>query len=444
MDDRPLRAFLSHTAELREHPAADPFVQAAERAVTRAGHAVVDMAYFTARDDKPAKYCRQKVSECDVYVGLIGFRYGSPVRDERDKSYVELEYETAGQAGLTRLLFLFSEHPTVPLPIEAVTDSNFGDRQTRFRQDIRDTTKANFDSPAQLETLLYQALVERAGADARGPVRPAPFMAPRQDDSLIDRPEITRPALTALTAEPSGNAVGLTTALRGAGGFGKTTLATQLCHHPDVRQRFPDGILWKTVGEQAGDADVATMVNELCWQLTGARPPLSDPLQAGAELGVALGKRRLLLVVDDVWTRRQLDPFLQGGPNTVRLITTRQASLLPEGTEPLLVDAMKRSEAEQLVGTGLSELPRPTADALLRSTGRWPMLLKLVSGAIRDEVRLGRPAADAAAEIAEQLRVEGPTVLDVADQGQRHAAVSSTLEVSIRRLGDDVDRYLKI
>ncbi|MGZ4618277.1 MAG: DUF4062 domain-containing protein [Frankiaceae bacterium] len=283
MDDRPLRAFLSHTAELREHPAADPFVQAAERAVTRAGHAVVDMAYFTARDDKPAKYCRQKVSECDVYVGLIGFRYGSPVRDERDKSYVELEYETAGQAGLTRLLFLFSEHPTVPLPIEAVTDSNFGDRQTRFRQDIRDTTKANFDSPAQLETLLYQALVERAGADARGPVRPAPFMAPRQDDSLIDRPEITRPALTALTA-----------------------------------------------------------------------------------------------------------------------------------------------------------------DALLRSTGRWPMLLKLVSGAIRDEVRLGRPAADAAAEIAEQLRVEGPTVLDVADQGQRHAAVSSTLEVSIRRLGDDVDRYLKI
>ena len=143
------------------------------------------MAYFTARDDKPAEYCRQKVSDCDVYVGLIGFRYGSPVRDERDKSYVELEYETAGQAGLTRLVFLLSEHPTVALPTDAVMDVKFGDRQDQFRQNIRDTTKANFDSPAQLETLLYQALVELVGANAREPVRSAPFYG-SADGQVID------------------------------------------------------------------------------------------------------------------------------------------------------------------------------------------------------------------------------------------------------------------
>ena len=105
-DDARWRVFISHTSELRDFPRGMSYVAAVERAISAAGHVIVDMADFAAADQPPAQVCAERVRGCDVYVGVLGTRYGSPVRDRPEVSYTELEFGTATEAGLDRLVFL--------------------------------------------------------------------------------------------------------------------------------------------------------------------------------------------------------------------------------------------------------------------------------------------------------------------------------------------------
>jgi hypothetical protein len=82
------------------------YLAAVERAISAAGHVIVDMADFPAASQPAAQVCAERVRGCQVYVGVLGTRYGSPVRDEPGVSYTELEFDAATVAGLDRLVFL--------------------------------------------------------------------------------------------------------------------------------------------------------------------------------------------------------------------------------------------------------------------------------------------------------------------------------------------------
>jgi len=178
-----------------------------------------------------------------------------------------------------------------------------------------------------------------------------PMMAPERPADFVPRP-IEFEAIKGRLLDASGDAAGITAALRGAGGYGKTTLARALAHDPDIHDAYFDGVLWVELGQQGGQR-VIPVINDLLALLTGASPKTTTLGAARTALAEALGDRRILLIVDDVWARWHLDAFLHGGRHTTRLVTTRFDKELPDTAVRQPVDAMQADEALALLAHGL-------------------------------------------------------------------------------------------
>ncbi|WP_322769738.1 DUF4062 domain-containing protein [Frankia sp. Cr1] len=442
---RMLRVFVSHTSELAAFPQQRSYVEAACAAVRRAGGVAVDMADFGARDQQSPQVCRAEVAGCDVYLGVVGFRYGSPVPGREDGlSFTEFEFDVAGQVCLPRLVFLLDETAaTVPMALADLDRRRVG----RFRQRLQDEqVTVVVSNPDDLAARVGEGLATLTRTQLQPPwVEPArPWMAPPLD-RLVERPELGSRLVAALAA-PGAGEVGLTTGLAGAGGFGKTTLATWVCHRPETRRRYPGGLLWVTVGQEVHGADLAEKVNDLAFALRGRRPAISDPDAAGAELGRLLDEwEPVLLVVDDVWNTSQLRPFRYGGRICTRLVTTRIPSLLPPGGPRIRVDTMTADQARALATDGVADIPAAVAEQLAAAAGRWPVLLNLVNGVLRRRTERGQSPDQAAAEITRRLTAAGPAAFDPARPADRSQAVAATVEASLALLDPaDRDRYLDL
>ena len=76
--------------------------------------------------------------------------------------------------------------------------------------------------------------------------------------------------------------------VQGMGGIGKTVLAAALAQDSEVRQAFPDGIYWLTIGQKP---NVLDLQNQLLRQLTGSKETLTTEQEAKDALREALKGR---------------------------------------------------------------------------------------------------------------------------------------------------------
>jgi hypothetical protein len=204
--------------------------------------------------------------------------------------------------------------------------------------------------------------------------------------------------------------VGLTTALQGAGGFGKTALAIELCYDSRIRDHFPDGILWAQMRENLDSDGRLKVIRDLLRSWNRQEPPAFETVfNAGQFLKEKLQGKRVLLVVDDAWTFEDVSPFQGLHSDAALLVTTRIPRALSAETTRIRVDAMESSKAVELLGTKISSDGDSQLASLSARLGKWPLLLKIVNRQLRERTAGGVSLEEAIREIEEGLEEEGVT-----------------------------------
>jgi WD40 repeat protein len=326
---------------------------------------------------------------------------------------------------------LARQHGVCVLPIKGAPDTEFSQLAGWMR-------RAHFVDPGVPEQ--WARLVRTL----EGPCQATrvPLMAEPPPDDFVPRPQEFDALRAQLLDVEHGEPVAITAALRGAGGYGKTTLARALCHDDAVQDVFFDGVLWVTLGEQPGE--LSAKVEDLIVALSGQPSQLSSLEARKSRLAELLRDRSLLLVVDDVWSGAHLDPFLVGGPRCARLVTTRNSDTLPRNTREVAVDAMRPSEAVSMLRLELPSGEDAALAALAARLGEWPLLLALVNRALRDRVaRAHDTFAGALAHVNRVLDRRGLTGFDARDASQRSTAVARTVAVSVELLDENERRRFR-
>jgi tetratricopeptide (TPR) repeat protein len=431
------RVFVSHTSDAARGPAGRSFVQAALDAVVRAGLVPVDMRYFAAGEQKPADYCRQRVRGCDVYVGVVGFRYGSIVPGTA-VSYTELEFAEAGAAGLPRLVFLLADASQLPADLSD-TDRGAVDA---FRRRLRAAglIVREFTSAANLELEVFHALTALddstlpAAPDTAAPVR---YSLPPDTVVFTGRDQEVDLITGAVTAAV-GRGVVMIYAIDGMPGLGKTALAIHAAHL--LRPQFADRQLFidlhgHTPGQQPVTPEAA-LAGLLAAAGVDASSLPADLTGRNALWRDRMASQHALLVLDNAASSQQVAPLLPGHENCLVLVTSRRhLGDLPGVVVPVMLDALRPGEAAEMfrrLAPRAAGDPAAAVARLVRLAGFLPLAISLLA-----RVYLRHPSWT----IADLTRETQASVLTLTAEA---GSVAAAFGVSYRSLTPGQQEFFRI
>ena len=412
-------------------PAGRSFVQAVLDGVSRAGMAAVDMRYFAAREGAAADYCRQRVRECEIYIAVIGFRYGSLVPGT-EVSYTETEFQEASAAKMPRLVFLLDEDAQLLAgPVDP-------DRRAvgRFRQRVEqaELILARFTTPADLELKVFHALTEMAGNRSAAVSGPAIRHSLPLDTAAFTGRTAELQLIT--SAEPGGGVVAIH-AIGGMPGSGKTALAVHAAHL--LQERFPDRQLFIDLHAHTPGREPIAPHDALAGLLVAAG---ADPKFVPGDLDARaamwrdkMGDQRALLVLDNAENSAQVAPLLPGGGSCLVLVTSRRhLGDLPGVVVPFSLDVLPAAQAAEMftqLAPRVGDDPDGVAEVVCLA-GYLPLAISLLARVF------ARHPAWTLVDLADETRGSLLTVT------AEHQSIAAAFELSYRYLDPAQQRFFDL
>ena len=371
---------------------------------------------------------RRGVCASDVYVGLIGLRYGSPVRDRPEVSYTELEFEAATGAGLVRLVFLLDEDAVLPIPAARLIDDDpeVRARQRAFRARLRDAgiMTVTVASPDQLEVALLHALQESRPDDGEAGPGEGVGGLPATPDVVGREAEVAALVAGWLAVPPEPVAV------LGAPGVGKSTICLAALHQAAVVERF---------GRRRWfiRCDGATSAQDVLSGLAAELGVTGEGLAASTQDRVlaVLAAGQAVVVLDNFETPWTADPLpveellrrIAGIPGVALAVTSRGTGR-PAGVrwrDFAMVSPLPLDQARRLflavAGAGVAGDPR--LDGLLAGLDGVPLAVELMAYAAQGQDDLG--------EVADRWRAERTGMLARMGGARRELSVAVSVEASV-------------
>jgi ATP-dependent DNA helicase RecG len=425
-----------------------------------------------AKDQAPDKVYLREVEQCDVYVGLLGDKYG--FEDDEGISPTEREFDLATELNKDRLIFIkggddSSRHPKMRALI--------GKAQAGL-------IRRRFNSPAELVADLYSALVEYL-ADRKlirsEPFDAAPCLKAKLDDlnskrmawfvrtarkarrfplaedasprellehlNLMDEDRLTNAAILLFGTQPQ-----------------RYLLSSEIkCAHfhgTDVAKPIPSYQVYKGTAFDLVDQAVDFVLSKISFSVgtreVGVRVPVSYEIPKEV-IGEAIvnavahrdytsnGSVQVMLFKDrlEIWNPGQLPPSL-----TLKKLREVHGSV-PKN--PLLAESMYLARYIERMGTGTRDmirrcveagLPEPEfmiSDGFLVSIGRNPAKIIHFPGPYPESVGLtGEVTGEVAGEVAGEVTGEVVKLLMVCEGEMSRRALQNRLELK----GEDNFRNL--
>lgn len=357
-------------------------LQPERRAVEKAIHRLTEgkfegMEYFGSRPENTEQASLAEVDQANLYIGVIGGRYGSGITEQ--------EYRRARERGLPCIIYFKSDRAVPPEGRD--NEAEKAARLAAFKQQLMQAhiIREPFNSPEELALCVtqdfYRWYNERHAAqrarDALGNVvttrddgrvvraqvgaaegilvyhsapaqlrpRPAPVQPSlRRFGGLLDRTEESAAAAKSLQELAP-------VELYGQSGIGKTALLRHLAYQPR-NGHFPDGVIYCNQVNQQPANDLLQFIFDALYESAADYKPRPG------ELRQLLQHKQALVLLDDVeLPRKEIEYVLDGAKNCAFLFAARERRLVGEG-RALLLPGLPAAEATQLLE---QKLERPLA-----------------------------------------------------------------------------------